>query len=199
LRPRGLFYDRRKNPYKSEGKPIEKIVSIPHLAQAMMAMALRRSNDAFARPSSLLERNEEYDQVFSRDYPIALYLTCAMIMKRVDQIVRADAARLDSKDQTNLRFYVAMDVACTAAAKAAPTPADVAGIAIAGITDADIIVAKDCVLAMYRSLGQSDQTAKGTGTWPLGSRPLNREDKEPFARSLSECVTVVVLTVPCSA
>lgn len=32
LRPHGLYYDRRKNFYKNEGKPIERIVSIPNLA-----------------------------------------------------------------------------------------------------------------------------------------------------------------------
>ncbi len=162
LRPHGLFYDRRKNHYKNEGKPIEKIVSIPHLAQSVMAMVLRRPNDARARPSSLLKRDAEYDQVFTRDYPIALYLTCAMIMKRVDNVVRADAAGLDSKDQTNLRFYVAMDVVCTATAKATPTPTEIATLTVASITDAEISAAKDRVLAMYRALGPSDQTAKGT-------------------------------------
>jgi hypothetical protein len=161
LRPYGLFYDRRKNHYKNEGKPIEKIVSIPHLAQAVMAMALQRPNDARARPSSLLKRDEEYERVFSRDYPIALYLNCALLMKRVDQIVRSDAAGLDSKDQTNIRFYVAMDAACTAAGKAAPTPQEVAAVAVATIADDAINAAKDRVLQMYRDLGPTDQTAKG--------------------------------------
>ena len=161
LRPHGLFYDRRKNHYKNEGKPIEKIVSIPHLAQAVMAMALQRPNDARARPSSLLKKNEEYEQVFNRDYPIALYLTCALLMKRVDQIVRSDTAGLDSKDQTNLRFYVAMDAACTAAGKATPTPLEIATLTVAAIDDDAINAAKDRVLQTYRDLGPTDQAAKG--------------------------------------
>jgi hypothetical protein len=122
LRPHGLFYDRRKNHYKNEGKPIDKIVSIPHLAQAVMAMALQRPNDARARPSSLLKKDEEYERVFNRTYPIGVYLTCALLMKRVDRLVRAEATGLDGKDQANLRFYVAMDAACTAAGKPAPSP-----------------------------------------------------------------------------
>ncbi len=161
LRPHGLYYDRRKNHYKNEGKPIEKIVSIPHLAQAVMAMALQRPNDARARPSSLLKRNEEYEQVFSRDYSIGLYLTCALLMKRVDEIVRSDAAGLDRKDQTNLRFYAAMDTACTAAGKAAPTAHEIAAVVVAAITDDAINAAKDRVQKMYADLGPTDQTAKG--------------------------------------
>ena len=121
LRPHGLSYDRRKNHYKNEGKPIEKIVGIPHLAQSVMSLALLRPNDARARPSSLLKRSEDYDKVFNRDYPIGLYLSCAAIMKRVDHFISSESAQLDRKDQTNFRLYVAMEVACTAVGKAAPT------------------------------------------------------------------------------
>jgi hypothetical protein len=39
-----------------------------------MAIALQRPNDARAHPSSLLKRNEDYEKVFNRSYPIALYL-----------------------------------------------------------------------------------------------------------------------------
>jgi hypothetical protein len=162
LLPHGLFYDRRKNHYKNEARPIERIVSIPHLAQAVMAIALRRPNDARARPSSLLKRDEEYEQVFSRDYPIGLYLNCALLMKRVDQVVRSDAAGLDTKDQTNIRFYVGMAAACTAIGKVNPTPQDVSLVAVNSIADDTIETAMRRVFELYQKLGGTDQTAKGT-------------------------------------
>jgi CO/xanthine dehydrogenase FAD-binding subunit len=152
LRPHGWFYDRRKNHYRNEGKPMERIVSIPHLAQAVMAIALQRPNDARARPSSLLKRNEDYDRVFNRTYPIPLYLNCAAMMKRVDQFVKSDAAGLDRKDQTNIRFYVAMDVGATLAGKPAPTPAEVAAISPAALGDAEIQAAEVRVLKAYKEL-----------------------------------------------
>jgi AIPR protein len=40
LRPRGLYYDRRKNYYKNEGKPLDRIIGIPQLAQATMSIVL---------------------------------------------------------------------------------------------------------------------------------------------------------------
>ena len=61
LRPYGLYYDRRKNFYKNEGKPIERIVSISHLAQSVMSIALQKPNDARARPPSLLKRDADYE------------------------------------------------------------------------------------------------------------------------------------------
>jgi AIPR protein len=161
LRPNGLFYDRRKNFYKNEGKPIEKIVSIPSLAQAIMAIALQRPNDARARPSSLLKRPEEYDRVFSRDYPIGLYLTCALLLKRVDETMRLETSNLDKKDQTNLRFYVAMDVACTSLGKAAPTPVEIAALSVHALSEDTLKTSQQRVLGLYSDLGPSDQTAKG--------------------------------------
>lgn len=162
LRPHGLYYDRRKNFYKNEGKPIEKIVSIPHLAQSVMAIALRRPNDARARPSSLLKRDADYDTVFNRTYPVPLYLACANLMKLVDKEVRADTHALDRKDQTNIRFYAAMYAACVVTGKDSPTVADISTIGSSIVTDQVLGEAVQRVRTAYVSLGGSDQVAKGT-------------------------------------
>ena len=61
LTPRGIYYDRRKNYYKNQGKPVKKIVSIPYLAQAVLACGLRDPANARARPSSLLKNDETYN------------------------------------------------------------------------------------------------------------------------------------------
>ena len=63
LRQKGLYYDRRKNYYKNEGKPRDKIVGIPYLAQAVMAIVLQQPDQARARPSSLLKNDEDYGRV----------------------------------------------------------------------------------------------------------------------------------------
>ena len=49
LKSVGLFYDRRKNHYKNQDKPRNKIVSIPLMAQALMAVMLGRPDQARAR------------------------------------------------------------------------------------------------------------------------------------------------------
>jgi hypothetical protein len=136
LRAHGLYYDRRKNFYKNEGRPIDKIVSIPHLAQSVMSIALQRPNDARARPSSLLKREADYETVFNRSYPISLYLVCATLMKLIDKEVRDDKHSLDRKDQTNVRFYAAMHLASLATGKAVPTPTDIASISVSSIPSA---------------------------------------------------------------
>ena len=77
LRPYGLFYDRRKNLHKNDGRPLDKIVSIPLMAQAVMSILLQRPDDARARPSSLLKKDDDYSSVFSTSIPIGVYRVCA--------------------------------------------------------------------------------------------------------------------------
>ena len=161
LRPHGLYYDRRKNFYKNEGKPIDKIVSIPHLAQAVMSIALQRPNDARARPSSLLKRDADYETVFNRSYPISMYLVCAILMKLIDKQVRDEKHSIDRKDQANVRFYAAMHLAFLATGKANPTPDDVASIPMSSITEDMLGEAVNGVYRVYKKLGASDQVAKG--------------------------------------
>ena len=60
LKSFGFYYDRRKNYYKNERKPFNKIISITYLAQGIMSILLQRPNDARARPSSLSSVDDNY-------------------------------------------------------------------------------------------------------------------------------------------
>jgi hypothetical protein len=160
LRPYGLFYDRRKNFHKNEGKPLERIVGIPIMAQAVMAILLQRPDDARARPSSLLKKDEDYAKVFSVDIPIDVYRVCAGIVKHVDNVLRSDVD-LDASLRSNLRFYVAMRVAALAAGKASPTATEIAAVDTGTITDADIAASVTAVKALYDAIGGGDHVAKG--------------------------------------
>jgi hypothetical protein len=62
---KGWFYDRRKNYFRNLGKSPERIVSIPLLAQAVMAMGLSQPHNSRARPSSLLKRDDDYSKIFT--------------------------------------------------------------------------------------------------------------------------------------
>jgi AIPR protein len=161
LKSYGLYYDRRKNFYKNEGKGIDKIISIPYLAQAVMAIALQRPDTARARPSSLLKDESDYEKVFSEGHPIQLYAGCALIMKRVDAYLRSEELGLNRKDQTNLRFYVGMLGAMRQASGKSLTSRTVAALAVEKLTDSELAAALNQARAAYEGLGSSDQAAKG--------------------------------------
>jgi hypothetical protein len=160
LRPFGLFYDRRKNYYKNDAKPIEKIISISQMAQAVMALALQRPDSARARPSSLLKRADDYATVFNPQYPIGLYLLCPQVMRRVDSVLRS-APNLDQKDRNNIRFHVGMVATALAAGGEAPEPATVAGLHVDSFSDTVLAGALAMVSERYKELGATDQVAKG--------------------------------------
>jgi hypothetical protein len=161
FKPYNLFYDRRKNFYKNEGKPIEKIVSIPQLAQAVMAIALQRPNDARARPSSLLNKDEDYATIFDPKYPITLYYVCAVLMKKIEVYLKSDSAQLTEKDRTSLRFYVGMFVASEMTKKAEPSSADIASLSIEDVKEEVLSEALAHIRPIYETLGASDRVAKG--------------------------------------
>lgn len=161
LRPRGLFYDRRKNYYRNEGKPRNKIVGVPYLAQSVMAIVLRRPDTARARPSSLLKTDEDYERVFNPAYPIGLYHVCAEVMRRVEEELKAPELNVAPKDRNNLRFYVAMHAIMEASNSQTPGPSEIAGFDVGGLDQTSVQQSVVLIQPKYDALGGDDQTAKG--------------------------------------
>jgi hypothetical protein len=102
------FYERRKNYYRNQGKSPSKIVSIPYLAQSIMAIGLSEPSNSRARPSSLLKRDADYERIFDPRLGYATYLWVAQVQKSVDDFLRTERAATSTTDRTNLRFYVSM-------------------------------------------------------------------------------------------
>lgn len=161
LRPFSLYYDRRKNSYKNDGKPLDRIVSISLMAQAVMAIVLQRPDTARARPSSLLKSDQDYDRLFSSEYDIKLYRICMTILKRVEGQLRADAT-LTPKDRNNIRFYAAMHYAAILTGKTAPTVRELCTVETDSISAEGMAGSQRAVNESYQALGATDQVAKGT-------------------------------------
>lgn len=104
----GLYYDRRKNYYKNTGKPADKIIGIPYLAQATMAVILHMPDYARARPTSLIKRQEDYQRVFNASLGLKIYLVCARLMKKIDNFIRNHASEYKMRDKTDLKFHILM-------------------------------------------------------------------------------------------
>jgi len=161
LRPYSLFYDRRKNLHKNDGRPLDQIISIPLMAQSVMSILLQRPDDARARPSSLLKKDEDYLRVFSTSIPIGVYRICALIVRRIDAYMRRDST-LDARERNNVIFYVAMRVAAIASGKKNLSAIDVAAIELTKLDDDIIQKSLSAVKKLYDDLGGGDQVAKGS-------------------------------------
>jgi hypothetical protein len=161
LRAFGLFYDRRKNSHKNEGKPLDKIVSIPAMAQALMAVVLQRPGTARARPSSLLKRDEDYEKVFSESFPIEVFRASIELSRLVEAHLRADTS-LSPEGRVNLKFYVAMYLAALLCGVSRPKPDQVRALAGATINTSLLDEATTSVKEIYQDLGATALAAKGS-------------------------------------
>jgi AIPR protein len=160
LKPFSIFYDRRKNSHRNEGKPISAIISIPTMAQAIMSMLLQRPNDARARPSSLLRKNEDYNSIFSSNYPIQVYHVAAFLHQLVKKELKADST-FQARDKNNLLFYVIMCLSSLLSNSSIPTASQLASIDLESVDSTHLSKAILIARNLYQKLGSSDQVAKG--------------------------------------
>lgn len=160
LKKHDLYYDRRKNMYRNQGVQTVQIVSIPLMAQAIMSVCLGRPNDARARPSTLIKKDDDYRLIFDPAYPINLYLNAALVVKAVQKSLHS-REDIERKDRNNIVFHASTVAASLLTGKSSPSAADIASIEDGEIQSVTIENAIEIAESIYRSLGPTDQTAKG--------------------------------------
>lgn len=165
---KGWYYDRRKNFYRNNGKTPERIVSIPLMAQAVMAMGMSRPDNSRARPSSLLKRDEDYEKIFSARIPLGVYLWLAQSQKAVDAFLLSEEAGATAQERTNLRFHLAMVAAAKLVGGRTHSPAQLRGVAETEnpIANADLVACLAVVRGSFRDFeaqtgDTADKIAKG--------------------------------------
>jgi len=105
-----LFYDRRKNYYKNIGKPANKIISIPLLAQSLNTIIRKEPHVSRARPSSLVKNKEIYNQLFNETISPETYLFCAQLVKKVESRFREQTEGYTSQEKRNLKFQIVLGI-----------------------------------------------------------------------------------------
>ena len=80
----GWFYDRRKNFYKNEGRPADRIVSPPYLAASFRAIALCDPASGPRQRAKSLRDDLVYNQIFNDKIDLNVYLVCLEITRKVE-------------------------------------------------------------------------------------------------------------------
>lgn len=163
----GWFYDRRKNYWKNQRKPADRIIQIPYLAQAVMAAVLGDPASARARPSSLIKDDKDYQRVFDASRPIDVYLWAARAQRAADTFLRSDQAEANSEERANLRFHLTSVAVAQALGHRVFNPSQVAPLASTEFTDDDFGSAleklRDAVAAYQAQTGLAlDRVAKSS-------------------------------------
>lgn len=161
LKTKDLFYDRRKNFYKNEGKPKEKIISIPFLAQCLISILLKKPNYARARPSTLLNDEDTYKYLYINNNILDSYYKAALIGKKVKQVI-ISLGQYTVSEQSDISFYVMYVCSAKINRSKTITPLQLAEINIEGFSETNIKISADYVYEKYKSLGGNNKVAKGT-------------------------------------
>lgn len=167
FKSKGYYYDRRKNQYKNEGKPIDKIVSLSFLGQALMTIILHKPNVARARPSTLLNNNDEYLKLFNEQNSLKSIFNCALLLKAIDNELKKKEY-ISTTERSDLSYYVCLDIAYQIF-NILPDWGLMDTLDFSLVTADLINDAFSVIQAKYQELGGTNKVAKGNDliTWQL--------------------------------
>lgn len=169
-----MFYDRKKGKYKRLKKPVPQIVSVVELARAVIAIVLRRPDDARGRPQTLLSKDETYTEIFDKAHGSDMYLAAITLDRKVATFLES-YSKASSEETRDIRFYLDMWLACEITDSSKPTASDI-GSSVKNVSELDnAVIEAACkkVLKKYRRLGGTEQIAKGSQLAPILQKSLN--------------------------
>jgi hypothetical protein len=161
---KGLYYDRRKGYYREKGKPVESIVSVIEVAQAMIAIVLQRPDDARARPKGYLVDDDKYGSIFGKKssggdhYSLTLYIKAVEVTRKIEAFL--ETVESEAIHRRNLLFYLSMYAVCELAACANVNPSRIETLDILQLTEQSLRKTWVRVRKKYENLAAS-QLKKG--------------------------------------
>ena len=105
LKHHNLYYDRRKNFWKNEKKPIKDIISIASLAQSFTSMIIQEPHIARGKPSSIIKSPKDYENIFDKDYELESYYKIVLLQRRIELLL-SEADFLERGEKLNIRYFV---------------------------------------------------------------------------------------------
>ena len=159
FKSRGLFYDRRKNYYKNQGRKPAEIVGVSFLAQCLITIFLKKPDYARARPSTLLNDEKTYNELYEKNNDLEVFYRVALLGKKIQRNVRS-GSDYSSAEKSDILYYVLYAVIADVLGKKNITPADIKNLDIDSITDTLIEDIRHRVYEIYKQHGGNGRVAK---------------------------------------
>lgn len=160
FKPRSLYYDRRKNFYRNEGKKPKEIISLPFLSQCLMATLLQRPDSARARPSTLLENDESYDKLFHPTNALETYYLLALWGRNIETNLK-NSKKYSTPEISDIKFYALYHAVCVTTEMLYPSNNKISALNREDIDSNIILASADICYDLYRELGGTNKVAKG--------------------------------------
>lgn len=161
LKGRGLFYDRRKNYYKNQGKKPSEIIGVSFLGQCLITLFLKKTDYARARPSTILTDDDSYNKLYIENQDLDVFYRCAVLGKKVQKNLKR-TIQYTSAEKSDILFYLLYGVVANSIKKNNITIADIKHLDIDSITDDVISEIKDKIYNIYKENGGNGRVAKSS-------------------------------------
>ena len=158
---RGLFYDRRKNYYKNQGKKPSEIIGVSFLGQCLITLFLKKPDYARARPSTILTDDDSYNKLYIENQDLDVFYRCAVLGKKVQKNLKR-TIQYTSAEKSDILFYLLYGVVANSIKKNNITIADIKHLDIDSITDDVISEVKDKIYNIYKENGGNGRVAKSS-------------------------------------
>ncbi|MFC8299169.1 AIPR family protein [Micromonospora orduensis] len=89
LGSKGLYYERRRRYYFNQGRPVDKIVSIDQMGQAVLSILVQTPHIARSSPSTIFDQGI-YEKVFAPDRELPTYYACVKILRAAGDFLVVD-------------------------------------------------------------------------------------------------------------
>ena len=159
FKSRGLFYDRRKNYYKNHGRKPAEIIGVSFLAQCLITIFLKKPDYARARPSTLLNDEKTYNELYEKNNDLEVFYRVASLGKKIQKNVRS-GSDYSSAEKSDILYYVLYAVIANVLGKKNITPADIKNLDMDSVTDTLIEDIRNRVYEIYKLHGGNGRVAK---------------------------------------
>lgn len=164
LKRSNIYYDRRKNYWKLQSKPVSQILTIKKLAQAVQSIVRYDPRTAKSNPSLIFKdgNEEQYRKVFTEDYPIELYGFCAELMLRVEFVLKSNLVptKLNKRAVGQIKFHTLTHVVIRRTRIPEPAPFEIAKLLCSEIDDSFIAESAGEVLSLFQEMGATNTVSK---------------------------------------
>ena len=159
FKSRGLFYDRRKNYYKNQGRKPAEIVGVSFLAQCLITIFLKKPDYARARPSTLLNDEKTYNELYEKNNDLEVFYRVAVLGKKIQKNVRS-VSDYSQAEKSDILYYVLYAVIADVLNKKNITPSDIKNLDMDSVTDTIIENIRNRVYEIYKQHGGNGRVAK---------------------------------------
>lgn len=145
----GWFYDRRRNYFKNQGKPADRIVEVTYLASAIRAVALGDPANSPRQRAKSLRDDNIYSKVFSAKWDLSVFLTSLEVVRAVELAInprKKSKKRLGSPMKMRNVHFIAYILVCSILGKSKYRPDEIVPILKNLPSEEDILVLQSRLL-----------------------------------------------------